>query len=59
MKVHAYFGFFAVGAVLLFFGLLLLLAVPAAAVLVLVLGLLHLGVGTALRSHSRRRAPSA
>ncbi len=56
MKVHAYFGFFAVGSVLLVVGLVLLLAVPAPALLVLLLGGLHVLVGLILRGRTRRRA---
>ena len=55
MTVHAYFGFLAVGSVLLLVGLVLLLAVPAAGVLVLLLGLVHVGVGAVLRGRTQRR----
>ena len=54
MTVRAYMGFFAVGGMLVFLGLLLLLAVPAPGMLVLVLGLVHLLVGLVLRGRARR-----
>ena len=54
MKLHAYFGFFAVGGMLAFLGLVLLLAVPAAGLVVLVLGIVHLLIGAVLRSRAER-----
>jgi hypothetical protein len=54
MKVHAYFGFFAVGGMLVLLGLVLLLAVPAAGFVVLVLGALHLAIGAVLRGRAQR-----
>ena len=54
MTLHAYFAFFAVGSMLLVLGLVLLLAVPAPAVIVLLIGLVHLLVGFVLRSRARR-----
>jgi hypothetical protein len=54
MTLRAYVGFFAVGGMLVFLGLVLLLAVPAPGMLVLVLGLLHLLVGLVLRGRTRR-----
>jgi Flp pilus assembly protein TadB len=55
MTIHAHFAFFAVGGTLLLLGLVLLLAVPGAAVLVLLLGVLHVTVGVILRGRTRRR----
>jgi hypothetical protein len=55
VKVHAYFGFFVVGGMLLFLGLVLLLAVPAAGLLTLLVALAHLLVGAGLRARVRRR----
>ena len=55
MTIPAYVAFFAVGAVLVLIGLVLLLDVPASALLVLVLGLMHVGVGAVLRGRARRR----
>jgi hypothetical protein len=55
MTIHAHFAFFAVGGTLLVLGLVLLLAVPGAAVLVLLLGVLHVVVGLILRARTRRR----
>lgn len=54
MKVHAYFGFFAVGGMLTFLGLVLLMAVPAAGLVVLVLGIVHVLIGAALRGRADR-----
>jgi hypothetical protein len=56
VTLHAYFAFFAVGSVLLVLGLVLLLAVPGPAVIVLLLGLGHVLVGLILRRHTRRQA---
>lgn len=56
MTIPAYVAFFAVGVMLLLIGLVLLLAVPASGLLVLVLGLVHLGVGAVLRGRARRDA---
>jgi hypothetical protein len=57
MKVHAYFGFFAVGGMLVFLGLVLLLAVPAAGLVVVVLGGVHLLIGSVLRGRAGQTSP--
>ena len=54
MKLHAYVAFFTVGAVLLLVGLVLLLAVPAPGILVLVIGVVHVLIGSVLRTRTRR-----
>jgi len=55
MTLHAYFAFFAVGGMLLLLGLVLLLGAPAPAVVVLLLGLVHVLVGLVLRRRTQRR----
>ena len=54
VKLHAYVAFFTVGAVLLLVGLVLLLAVPAPGILVLVIGVVHVLIGSVLRTRARR-----
>jgi hypothetical protein len=56
VKVHASWAFFIVGGVLAFLGILLLLATPSAGVLILLLALVHVAVGQALRARERRRS---
>ncbi len=60
MTIPAYVAFFTVGGVLAVVGLLVALAAPAAGVLVVLVGVLHVVVGMVLRNRGRRRstAPS-
>jgi hypothetical protein len=56
MTLPAHLAFFTVGGALVLIGLLVTLGAPAAGLLILVIGSIHLLVGVALRSRQRKRA---
>jgi hypothetical protein len=55
VKLHAWMAIYAVAGFLLVIGLVLMLAVPAAGILVLLLAGLHYLAGHFLRAHQHRR----
>jgi Flp pilus assembly protein TadB len=55
MTIPVYMAFFTVGTALVVIGLLVALGAPAAGMLVLLIGAIHVLVGVVLRNRGRRR----